>query len=65
MNIIKPIVYTMSRCKKNDELYGPRHASSDGEKTFCGQSSDHNWWIVTNGFDGVVTCKKCIKASNV
>jgi hypothetical protein len=54
----------MSRCKKDDELYGPLHASSDGENTLCGQSSDENWWIVTNGFDGVVTCKKCIKINS-
>ena len=61
--MIKPIVYAMSGCKKNDELYAPLPASSDGEKTFCGQSSDENWWIVTNAFDGIVTRKKCLKAS--
>lgn len=56
-----PIVYTVSRCRNNEELYGAIHGSSDAIITHCGIELDHNWWVVTNAFDGNVTCKKCKK----
>ena len=54
--------YTVSRCNADDELYGPIHSSSDAHATTCGRSINHGWWIITNGFDGPVTCKKCLRA---
>ena len=60
-----PIVYTLRRCRKDDTLYGPSHGSSDGNVTLCGIETDHHWWIVTNAFNGLVTCKKCEKVANV
>lgn len=64
MSTAKQNICTMSRCKKDGELYGPLHASSDGDKTFCGQSADSGWWIVTNKSNSIFTCKRCIKISN-
>lgn len=63
-HITPPVVYTVQRCRKNDTRYGATHGSSDGEFTLCGLELDHNWWIVTSAFDGVVTCKKCGKVIN-
>ena len=31
-----PKIYTVSRCRNDDTLYGPVHWSSDGDVTFCG-----------------------------
>lgn len=53
--------YTVQRCRKDDMLYGPIHFSSDGYRTFCGQQTDENWWILTNDASGVATCPKCKK----
>lgn len=54
-------LYTIQRCKKDDTLYGPIHGSDNGETTLCGQDVDTNWWILNNTFDGIITCKKCLK----
>jgi hypothetical protein len=53
--------YVVTRCRKSGEFFGPKHASVDGEKTLCGRVVDYRWIIVTNRFDGVVTCRKCIQ----
>lgn len=57
---MKHTLYTVSKCHKDDSLYGPLHGSSDVEFTTCGQNIDENWYIVNNTFDGKITCKKCI-----
>lgn len=54
-------LYTVQRCRKDDRLYGSIHFSSDGDRTFCGQQTDENWWILTNDASGVATCPKCKK----
>jgi len=54
------MLYTVSRCRKDDSLYGPVHGSMDGQKTACGQDIGDGWYIVTNGFDGEITCRKCL-----
>jgi hypothetical protein len=54
-------MYTVQRCRKDDSLYGPTHASKYAENTLCGLNVNHNWYIVNNTFDGEVTCKKCIE----
>ena len=54
--------YTVSRCRKNNTLYGPIHGF-DGALTQCGidtRSNAKDWWVVTNARNGVVTCKKCL-----
>jgi hypothetical protein len=52
--------YTVQRCTlKENNFYGPVHASLDSNETLCGQHVDEKWWIHTNDFTGVVTCKKC------
>jgi len=63
-----PVVYTVSRCRETKnpdrtvDFYGPVHGSRDAIETVCGQKIDGgNWYILTNCFDGEVTCKKCNK----
>lgn len=59
-------VYTVSRCKADDTLYGPIHWSDDGELTFCDQDlSENAWFILTSDFSGEATCKKCIKRTEM
>jgi len=53
-------LYTVSRCRNDNTFYGPCHGSDDGKETTCGKLIDHQWFIVTNAFDGLVTCKKCL-----
>jgi len=52
--------YTMSKCRKDGTFYGPTHGSIDTDKTICGQTTDHNWYIVANDSQGVIACKKCL-----
>jgi hypothetical protein len=54
-------LYTVRQCRKDDTLYGPTHGSQDANTTACGKEIDSNWYIITNGFDGKITCKDCIK----
>lgn len=55
-------MYTVQRCGiKNDLLFGPTHGSTSGNETICGQNTDHYWYIINNTFDGIITCKKCLK----
>lgn len=57
-------LYTTRRCRKNGDLYGKTHGSMDGGKTVCGEDMDEKWWILTNAFDGRVTCKRCLDVIN-
>jgi hypothetical protein len=57
---MRAALYTVSRCKADDSPYGLEHGSDDGESTLCGQNIDHNWYILSNAFDGKITCKKCV-----
>ena len=54
-------LYTVSRCRKDDTLFGPTHGSDNAESTVCGQIIDVNWYIVNTTFQGIITCKKCLK----
>lgn len=54
-------MYTVSRCRNDDTLYGPSHGSDNGDETICGKKIDHHWYITTNTFDGIITCKQCLK----
>lgn len=63
-------LYTVRRIKKgveeifgltDDNLYNTTHASDYGDKTVCGIELDNNWYIWNNTFDGIITCKKCLK----
>lgn len=59
-----PVMYTISRCRKDDTEYGPIHYSADARTAFCGMDfSVGSWWIVTNDFSGIATCRKCLKVS--
>ena len=61
-----PKVYTVSRCRSDDTLYGPIHWSADAETTFCGLDlSGHLWWVMSSNSKGYATCKNCIKAAQV
>jgi len=57
----KHTLYTVSLCKHDDSLYGKTHGSKDGEMTVCGKELNHNYYIINNTFDGVITCSKCLK----
>jgi len=60
-------LYTARRCRKKtpsrsygaNDLHGPTHGSMDCHITLCGLPMDENWYVLTNGFDGEITCKKC------
>jgi hypothetical protein len=54
-------LYTVSRCRGNDDLYGPSHGSDIAEETLCGVKLDDYWYVTNNTFDGTVTCKKCLQ----
>jgi hypothetical protein len=64
MGILKIPRYTVSRCRKDDSLYGPKHGSEHCEYTLCRQEINMTWWIVDNDFNGGITCKKCLKILN-
>jgi hypothetical protein len=54
-------LYTVSKCKPNDDIYGPSHGSDDGNTTLCGKDCfTGGWWITDNSFEGEIDCKKCI-----
>jgi len=59
-------IYVVSRCKKDDTLYGPMHLSAieDGV-TLCGQKVKGDaWWItgvLGHKLSGEPTCKKCLQ----
>jgi hypothetical protein len=54
-------LYTVRLCKKDGTFYGAIHGSEDGDRTICGKELDERWCILTNNYDGEVTCKKCLK----
>jgi hypothetical protein len=55
------IRYTIRRCRKNDTLNGPSHASLSCSKTICGLFvASGAWWVTHNDFDGEITCKRCL-----
>lgn len=56
------VLYTVMRVNKKDELYGKIHGSNHADKTLCGLEINENWWIVSNAFDGEITCPKCLKS---
>jgi len=56
-----PTPYTVQRIRKDNTLYGPIHGSWDGDETVCGKLTDHNWYVLTNAFDGETTCKRCLR----
>jgi len=56
--------YTITRFR-NDDFYGPDHASTDTETTVCGiVCSGSNWYVINNSSNGKVTCKKCLLVLN-
>lgn len=58
-----PFFYLVSRCRKDDSLYGPLHGTWDADKTLCDHEIDgEHWWILHTDGDGMkVTCKRCLK----
>lgn len=52
----------MRRCKskKSDILIGPYHAAI-GDYTLCDKEINESWITHTEGENGPITCKKCIK----
>lgn len=54
-------LYTVRKCRKDDSLYGDIHGCDNIEKTVCGLDIDENYWIVSNAFDGEITCKYCLQ----
>jgi len=53
--------YTVQKITKSDKFFGPIHGAMDDQKTVCGLNLDSNWYILSNMFDGLITCKKCLK----
>ena len=55
-------LYTIRRCRKSGAFYGSVHGSMDATTTTCGVVCEgEGWWILTNAFDGEITCKKCLR----
>lgn len=55
--------YTLSRCRKNDKLYGKVHGSQDNDgMTLCGMLLNETWWVVENNYNGQMECQDCIRA---
>ena len=54
-------LYTVQRCRKNENAYGPLHGADNDQNTVCGKDIDHNWFIINNTFDGEINCKECLK----
>lgn len=55
-------LYIISKCKKDDSLYGAIHGA-DNSKTLCGKKYDQNWYILNSHEPNLkdITCKKCLK----
>jgi len=56
-------LYTVYRCRslESTERRGPMHYSDDAEKTLCGKTIDHHWYVDNNTFTGVATCRVCVR----
>lgn len=60
------IQYSLSRCRKNKDLYGSSHLAEDDKKTLCGLEINENWYITGHNIHSTLqptTCKKCLKLS--
>lgn len=62
--MIKPKqpLYTLSRCRKSDKLYGKVHGSSGMGTTLCGILLNESWWVIDNRHKGKMECQDCIRA---
>jgi len=56
------LLYLVSRCRKDDSIYGPIHGAFDAKKTLCGKDIDWRWRILNVLKDSgrEVTCKGCL-----
>jgi hypothetical protein len=54
-------LYTIQRITKDDKLYGPIHGAHNALGVLCGFALDESWYILTNNYEGEVTCKKCLR----
>jgi len=54
--------YTVQRRRTGDgSLYGNVHGSEGCNWTLCKLEISENWYILTNNYDGKITCPKCLK----
>lgn len=65
---MKKITYIVSKCRKDNSLYGTMHGAIGERKTLCGKVLDSNWYITNTNvhtdpatFMNLITCKKCLK----
>ena len=63
MSPYKKPTYTVKHSKKEHYYYSaePIHGSADLNETICGKIIDDTWMVLSNAFDGDVTCPECIK----
>lgn len=54
-------LYTIRKIKKDNTVYGPVHASENGNVTLCNVHLNEHYTILTNTRTGKITCKKCIR----
>ena len=54
-------LYTVQLARNDDTLYGPSHGADTCYKTVCNRDLTTAWFITNNTYDGVITCKACIK----
>jgi len=62
------ITYVISKCRKDNSLYGTTHGAINDRKTLCGRIIDANWYIMETNVHTEcatlikrITCKKCLK----
>ncbi len=54
------VEYTVQKISKKDKVYGVVHGSYNVRETICGVDINENWTVITNDYDGKITCKKCL-----
>lgn len=57
-------MYTVRKVRADNTGYGLTHGSDAVIKTVCGREIDSHWYVETNAFDGVISCKTCLKNIN-
>jgi hypothetical protein len=63
-NIAEIPLYSVRKCRSNksDVSTGHTHASQDAYSILCMEKKmDSNWCIISDNYDGIITCPKCIE----
>ena len=53
-------IYATRKISKQNRLYGTVHGSN-GDETLCGKELNYTWYLLSNGNNHKLTCKRCIQ----